>query len=185
MKRSVIAAVMALALLIAFLAPVSPGLAQDWAVYFSPRGGATEAIVREIGQAKDSILVQAYSFTSWPIAQALGEAQARGIRVKAILDKGRVHERYSLLNYLAAAGISVWIDAAHRVAHNKVMIIDQATVITGSFNFTRGAETENAENLLIIHDQALARRYVDNWASHLSHAQPFSVPAPETREGLP
>ena len=44
------------------------------------------------------------------------------------------------------------IDAQHAIAHNKVMVIDGATVITGSFNFTKRAENANAENLLVIHD---------------------------------
>ena len=47
------------------------------------------------------------------------------------------------------------IDAEHAIAHNKVMIIDGETVITGSFNFTKAAEENNAENLLIIHDKKL------------------------------
>jgi len=43
-------------------------------VYFSPRGGATEAVVREIDHARREILVQAYSFTSPKISQALVQA---------------------------------------------------------------------------------------------------------------
>jgi phosphatidylserine/phosphatidylglycerophosphate/cardiolipin synthase-like enzyme len=43
------------------------------------------------------------------------------------------------------------------------MIIDQETVITGSFNFTRAAEENNAENLLIIRSEELAREYLENW----------------------
>lgn len=62
------------------------------------------------------------------------------------------------------------IDAAHAIAHNKVMIIDGETVITGSFNFTKAAEEKNAENLLVIHDRALATKYMENWKEHAGHS---------------
>ena len=71
----------------------------------------------------------------------------------------------------------VWIDAQHAIAHNKIMVIDDATVITGSFNFTKAAEEHNAENLLIIHDPALAARYTENWNQHLGHSQQYNEQA--------
>jgi phosphatidylserine/phosphatidylglycerophosphate/cardiolipin synthase-like enzyme len=55
-------------------------------VYFSPNGGATEAIVRELSSAQHSIMVQAYSFTSAPIAKAILEAHKRGVKIIAVLD---------------------------------------------------------------------------------------------------
>ena len=61
------------------------------------------------------------------------------------------------------------IDDEHAKAHNKVMVIDGETVITGSFNFTKAAKKKNAENLLIIHDRNLAEKYVKNWQEHAQH----------------
>ncbi|MGC8602602.1 MAG: phospholipase D-like domain-containing protein [Desulfomonilaceae bacterium] len=58
-------------------------------VYFSPNGGCTQAIVNEINNSKSEILVQAYSFTSTPIAKALLEAHKRGVKVEVILDKSQ------------------------------------------------------------------------------------------------
>ena len=55
--------------------------AADIQVYFSPDGGCTEAIVRELGKAKFTVLVQAYSFTSAPIAKALVDAEKRGVKI--------------------------------------------------------------------------------------------------------
>ena len=48
--------------------------------------------------------------------------------------------RYSAATYLGNAGIPVWVDTKVAIAHNKVMVIDGATVITGSFNFTAAAQ---------------------------------------------
>ncbi len=143
-------------------------------VFFSPKGGCTEAVVKELDAAKSSVLVQAYSFTSTPIAKALLEAQKRGVKVQVILDKSQRTEKYSEADFLVNVGIPVRIDAQHAIAHNKVMVIDGATVITGSFNFTKAAEANNAENLLVIRSPELAKRYADNWKTHADHSDPYA-----------
>jgi phosphatidylserine/phosphatidylglycerophosphate/cardiolipin synthase-like enzyme len=53
------------------------------------------------------------------------------------------------------------------------MVIDGDTVLTGSFNFTKAAEENNAENLLIIRDPDLAARYTRNWQEHLEHSAAY------------
>jgi phosphatidylserine/phosphatidylglycerophosphate/cardiolipin synthase-like enzyme len=53
------------------------------------------------------------------------------------------------------------------------MVIDGKTVITGSFNFTKAAEENNAENLLIIHDRKLALLYIKNWQEHERHSEVY------------
>lgn len=140
-------------------------------VYFSPRGGATEAIVSEINNAQSEILVQAYSFTSAPIAKALVEAKKRGIRIEAVLDKSQRNEKYSSADFIAHAGIPTYIDDNHAIAHNKIVIIDKQVLITGSFNFTKSAEERNAENLLVIKgNKPLAERYIQNFNKHKKHS---------------
>jgi phosphatidylserine/phosphatidylglycerophosphate/cardiolipin synthase-like enzyme len=67
----------------------------SWEVYFSPKGGCTDAIVRELNKAKTTILIQAYSFTSTPIAKALLGAHKRGVKVEVILDKSQRNDKYS------------------------------------------------------------------------------------------
>ena len=67
-----------------------------------------------------------------------------------------------------------FVDAAHAIAHNKVMILDDEIVITGSFNFTKAAEERNAENLLIIRSKELAARFLANWRIHQTHSDPCS-----------
>ena len=143
-------------------------------VYFSPDGGCTEAIVNEIRHAKSEIYVQAYSFTSVPIAKALVDAHKRGIKVEVILDKSQKRERYTSATFLANAGIPTYIDSIHSIAHNKVMVIDKELVITGSFNFTKAAEEKNAENLLILKSKELASQYLMNWTKHKNHSDSYS-----------
>lgn len=142
-------------------------------VYFSPSGGGQQAIIDAIGQAKESVYVQAFSFTSAPIAKALVDAAKRGVKVEAILDKSQRQATYTGATFLRNEGIPVYIDAAHAIAHNKVMIIDGVTVVTGSFNFTKAAEEKNAENLLVIKDKELARIYMENWERHQGHSEGY------------
>ncbi len=152
----------------------TPTAPLPWTVCFSPRGNCTQLVTEAVSSAKRSVLVQAYSFTSKPIAEALIEAHRRGVSVEVLADESQRTERQSVITALAEAGIPVQIDAAHAIAHNKVMVIDGEQVITGSFNFTRAAEERNAENLLIIRDQALASRYAANWQTHRAHSAPLS-----------
>ncbi len=143
-------------------------------VYFSPNGGCTDAVVREIAAARSTILVQAYSFTSAPIAKALIDAHKRGVDVRVVLDKSQRTEKYSSADFLHNMGIPISIDARHAIAHNKIMVIDGQTVITGSFNFTKAAEENNAENLLVIRSPELAAKYAANWKVHADHSEPYA-----------
>jgi phosphatidylserine/phosphatidylglycerophosphate/cardiolipin synthase-like enzyme len=159
--------------LFALLVATAPaaGLAAEQAplqVCFTPGGDCTDLVVGEIAAARHQILVQAYSFTSVPILSALRAAHARGVEVEVIVDKtsagvSKSGSHYSAAIYLTNAGIPVWVDSKVAIAHNKVMIVDGAVVITGSFNFTAAAQDRNAENLLVISDPAVAALYRDNW----------------------
>jgi phosphatidylserine/phosphatidylglycerophosphate/cardiolipin synthase-like enzyme len=141
-------------------------------VHFSPKGGCTDTVVRELGHARHLVQVLAYSFSSKPIAQALVEAKLRGVHVEIVLDHSNESESYSDLHFFKEQGLTPFIDPHHAIAHNKVIIIDGRTLITGSFNFTHNAEHENAENLLVLKGQPdLVKAYHDNFAMHKGHAR--------------
>ena len=146
-------------------------------VFFSPGGHCTEAIVEQIDKAKASVQVQAYRLTSVPIAEALVRAHKRGIKVSILLDGAQQSDKYSDATFFHNHGMLVFIDTSHTIAHNKVMLIDGETVITGSFNFSEAAETANAENLLIIQGkQQIVDAYSQNIASHLQHIEVYKAP---------
>ena len=133
-------------------------------VAFSPNGGGAALIIRTIGEAKKTIKVQAYSFTNADIAKALLDAHKRGVNVRVVLDKSQETEKYTSATFLANAGVPVRIDDDFAIAHSKIMILDEETVITGSFNFTKAAEERNAENVLVIRgNKELAKLYLQNW----------------------
>jgi len=133
-------------------------------VCFTPGEDCTDIVVKTINDAKQSVYVQAYSFTSAPIAGALVSAKRRGLDVKVLLDKSQIkNNKYSSAKFLMNNGIETWIDYRPAIAHNKVILIDHKIVITGSFNFTQAAQKRNAENLIIIDDKNLSKTYLSNW----------------------
>ena len=142
-------------------------------VYFSLSDSPTAAIIETLDNAKESVHVQAYSFTSAPIAAALKRAHDKGVAVRVILDKSQMSDKYTSATFLKRAGIAVWIDSKHAIAHNKVMVVDGQTVITGSFNFTKSAEERNAENLLVINDERIANQYLANWERCKGHSEEY------------
>jgi phosphatidylserine/phosphatidylglycerophosphate/cardiolipin synthase-like enzyme len=141
-------------------------------VLFSPKGGVADAIIREITAARREILVMAYSFTSDPIVDALIVAHQQGRTVEVILDKSMEVADFSDLPRGLEWGLPILIDDDHAIAHNKVMVIDREVVITGSYNFTKQAEMQNAENLVILKGHPdIAAAYVRDFQKHKQHAR--------------
>jgi phosphatidylserine/phosphatidylglycerophosphate/cardiolipin synthase-like enzyme len=130
---------------------------------FSPSQGATPLVVATINQAKQSVLVAAYSFTSRPIAKTLISAHQRGVEVRVVMDDG-ASKSHSVAQELADGGVPVRLNDRYAIMHNKFIVIDGTTLETGSFNFTNAAEKNNAENVLVIHDQpTLTAAYIRQW----------------------
>jgi len=139
-------------------------------VCFSPNNNCQEHIIKIVNKAQYQILVQAYSFTSSEIGEALIKARERGVDIKVLLDKSHLKEKKSLSPILINNGIDVKIDRVNGIAHNKIMIVDESIVITGSYNFTKAANNRNTENLLIISDPGLASLYLENWRKREQNA---------------
>lgn len=147
-------------------------------VCFTPGMDCEGMIVTAIASAKHTIKVQAYSFTSAPIANAIVEASERGVEVQAIVDKSQRTARYTGATFLANAHIPVLVDVEPAIAHNKVIVIDDGdarpTVLTGSFNFTKAAQRSNAENVIeIVGDRNVAAAYVGNFNKRLEISVPY------------
>jgi len=120
--------------------------------------------VEKIKEAKQSIYIQAYGFTSKKIIDALIEAKNRGVEIEIILDRSNFHKKkQNIIRLLESNQITIYQDKVAGIAHNKVMIIDSKKVITGSFNFTENADKNNAENVIILDDINVANKYYQNW----------------------
>jgi phosphatidylserine/phosphatidylglycerophosphate/cardiolipin synthase-like enzyme len=148
-----------------------PQPAEILAIYFTPPAGAASGLIKQIDGAKKSIKVMAYGFTAKNLAEALVRAKRRGVEVSLIQDEKSSQNNRETLPILLAGGVEVRSDGKHAIQHNKVMLIDDDIVITGSYNFTNSAEKRNAENIMIVRSNYAAKRYADNWKSHWDHSE--------------
>lgn len=126
---------------------------------FSPGGDCASRVVYWIGRANSSIHILIYSFTLNAIGDALVQAKQRGIDVKIVWDKSNWNASGSEYQKLKDSGIEVRVDYRHGLLHDKVAIIDQHIIITGSFNWSQAANQENRENLIVIDGQTWAQDY--------------------------
>jgi phosphatidylserine/phosphatidylglycerophosphate/cardiolipin synthase-like enzyme len=149
-------------------------------IAFTPGDAVDNLIVAAIDRAQTEVLVHAYTFTHRKIAQALINARRRGIAVTVLADREQARAvPQNVLAQLASGGVEVWLDGNFTAAHNKVIVIDaslpHATTITGSYNFTLAAQRNNAENIVVLHDnEPVARAYRDNWRRLRAAATPWS-----------
>jgi phosphatidylserine/phosphatidylglycerophosphate/cardiolipin synthase-like enzyme len=139
---------------------------------FAPEHDVAQLICDKIAEAKKEVLVLAYSFTNRKITQALIRAHRKGIKVEVVADREQTYNlAQTTVRDLLAAKVPVWLDNRFAAAHNKVMVIDGHTVITGSFNFTQAAQMKNAENALVsVGARKLAAAYKENYLRRQSLA---------------
>lgn len=155
-------------------------------VFFSPNGGARDAILKELTGAKSNIDVAMYVLTDRELSKALVSAQKRGVNVRVILDSKSAEEiGYSKHYFLCERNVEVRLDYTHRtyedkhegIMHNKFAIIDNQILITGSYNWTHSAEKLNDENLLIIKEsETLIRKFTDAFTKLWNRSKPIGNP---------
>ena len=144
---------------------------------FSPRGGGKELILDVIDGAKQTIRMATYSFTEPQIAKALLSAKKRGVNVAVVVDKdhnGRKPDRPSAAGFLSENGVSVFMTDYYKIQHNKFIVADGVVVQTGSFNYSRSAEMDNAENVLVLRQcPQMGEAYIKDWNKLRAVARAF------------
>ena len=152
-------------------------------VWFSPQGGALDAVIEPVENARETIDLEAFHFSNKRLAKALIRAKDRGVRLRVMLDKENRGKANSKAGLVSDAGIPVRIDARHRTAHNKVILVDCKTVVTGSLNFNGHADRENAENTLILTSEKLTKLYRRDFEKHWGHSDDFRGETERTDNG--
>ena len=149
-------------------------------VGFSPDKDAEALVLKVVDASKRSVRVMAYSFTSAPIVRALLNAKHRGVDVQVIADQksntgeDRSGKSRSALSALVNAGIPVRLISKYAIHHDKVMIVDEETVETGSFNYSDAAARRNSENVIVIwRNPRTASEYLKHWESRYDQGQDF------------
>ena len=138
-------------------------------VYFCPENECADKVVKELRKAEGGIYFMTYSFTHTGIANSLLLKMQDGVEVKGVFEK-RQQSKYSKFDVLDYQGADVRFDGNKYTMHHKVFIIDNETVITGSFNPTKNADENNDENVLIIKDKEVAKLYLEEFELVFSEA---------------
>lgn len=183
MKRTT--AIFILLLLCAFIPGHTPPAqaAGQSEVYFSPAGGARQAIIEKLDAARNSVDVAMYILTNHELGDALIAANHRGVKVRVLLDGSQDEQYYSQGRYLSENDVQVRIDRTHMLSgddegimHNKFAVVDSVTVITGSYNWTVSAEDRNDENLLIITGATeLTAQYMAQFEALWTRGVPYDI----------
>ncbi len=128
--------------------------------YFAPEDKVMDKIVAQLEKAQKSVQFMAFSFTDDRMGQVLRDKAKANLKVQGLFEKRGSDTQYSEYGILKEQKIDVLTDANKYVLHHKVIIIDEATVILGSFNFSKNADESNDENILIVHDAGVASEYL-------------------------
>lgn len=131
--------------------------------HFAAEGRVAGRVVQALNQAQESIHFMAFSFTHDAIGQVLTQRMGKDVKVRGVFEKTGANTQYSEYGKLKNLGADVRTDGNSKVMHHKVFVIDGKTVITGSFNFSESADEKNDENLLIIEDPELAKKYLEEF----------------------
>ncbi|HPI31207.1 MAG TPA: phospholipase D-like domain-containing protein [Bacteroidales bacterium] len=129
-------------------------------VYFSPGESCRKRICQAIIDAKSTLDICVFTISDNKISEALLTAQNKGIHIRIITDDDKCYDKGSDIHYLAEKNILIRTDNSPALMHNKFMVVDRTTTITGSYNWTRTAALENGENIVVLHDTDVAETYL-------------------------
>lgn len=126
--------------------------------YFCPEDSCGDKVADELSKAEHSIYFMMFSFTHDKIGTMLALKFSQNVSVNGVYEKKNLKDStYDLLKY---QGADVKVDDNPYNLHHKVFIIDNKTVITGSFNPTAGGDYKNDENVIIIEDPSITEMYL-------------------------
>lgn len=127
-------------------------------MYFAPVDDVMNKVIAEVQKSRRSVRFMIFTFTYPELTAAMIERFQKGVTVEGVIENRGASQ--GALPELFCAKIPVKREAGGGTMHHKVLIIDNQTVITGSFNFTKSATTQNDENLIIIRNPRVVSLYL-------------------------
>jgi phosphatidylserine/phosphatidylglycerophosphate/cardiolipin synthase-like enzyme len=132
-------------------------------IYFSPEDKVLDHIIPLVSQANSSIRFMAFSFTDYPLAKAMIDRAAAGVNTAGIYEKTGSETDSSEMKTFYCAQVPVRQDGNPRFLHDKIIILDNRIVITGSFNLSSNATENNDENVMIVDNPDIAKLYMQEF----------------------
>jgi len=133
--------------------------------FFAPEGNVQQRIVDLIESADESVHFMAFVLTADDISRALLSQHRAGLRVAGVVESRAVGDPGADFETLRQGGVDIRMDANPYLLHHKVIIVDEDTVITGSYNFSASAAESNDENVVILHSPEVAVPYMEEFES--------------------
>ena len=132
-------------------------------IYFASENEVIDVLLAEVSNAQTSIRFMTFSFTRDDLGEAILDRAEAGVDVQGVFETTGSETQFAEMPRMLCAGLDVRQDGNNGILHHKVFIIDEATVITGSFNYSNNAVESNDENVLIIRDADIAALYIDEF----------------------
>ena len=172
MRPALLLHCVALAFAIGGAAACDSAGSKDPDYYFCPDDACKDRVVEQIDRATTTIVSAVFTFTHYDIAQAMARAVSeRGVQVWVVVEKNQLDA--GLGAFLTSRGVGFRTDTNPQLMHHKFTVIDDHTVLTGSFNYTNQADQKNDENLVILYDREGARRFFDEFQELWDSAEDF------------
>ncbi|MEO5888148.1 MAG: phospholipase D-like domain-containing protein, partial [Anaerolineales bacterium] len=159
-----------------FVAPLTPHPIVDIQgvqveVLFSPDDIVAGRLSQLIAEARESISFLAYSFASSDLGTNIRAKAAEGVAINGVLEFDLVDpdqpdpnpNLVEELNFFKQAGLNVLLDRNPELLNHKIIVIDGQIVVVGSYDFTNRAENDNDENVLIIHSEVIAQKFLEEF----------------------
>lgn len=141
--------------------------------HFAPRESVYQRIVRALDATRRRADLAVFTITDDRITRAILAAHQRGVALRIVSDNDKANDLGSDIERLARAGVPVRIDRTPVHMHHKFAIFDEHTLLNGSFNWTRSATEENAENILLTGDETLVKAYAAEFEHCWTQAEDF------------
>jgi phosphatidylserine/phosphatidylglycerophosphate/cardiolipin synthase-like enzyme len=132
-------------------------------IYFSPEDKVMDHMIPVVASAQSNIRFMAFSFTDFPLAQAMIDRAGAGVDVEGIYEKVGSETEGSEMKNFFCSHVPVRQDGNPRFLHDKIIIVDNHIVISGSFNFSSNATENNDENVIIIDNPQIAALYMQEF----------------------
>jgi phosphatidylserine/phosphatidylglycerophosphate/cardiolipin synthase-like enzyme len=143
----------------------------DVTIIFASEGDEIPVLAEVVRSATSNIRIMTFVFSSDELGAAVLDMVDKGVTVQGVFENRNSKATWSELPALHCAGADMRQDGNKYTLHHKVFIIDDDTVVTGSFNYSNNAVKSNDENVVIIKNKDIAGFYIDEWQQLWDNAQ--------------
>lgn len=142
--------------------------------YFSPGETCRDVIIHQINTAINRVKICVFTISDDHITNAIISAHKKGRDIKIITDNDKSFDTGSDIERLAQLGLDIKMDTTPNHMHHKFMVVDDASLITGSYNWTQSAARYNHENIVLTEESGMIKSFLKEFSQLWSEMTPFN-----------